>query len=64
LNGIFGHKAESFTKDEETFGAMGNSYSGSESMADTAAFKSNKKYGLFSQGARHEANRQINEGKR
>lgn len=64
LNGIFGQKAETFTKDIDTFAQMGANYGGSESQADLAASKSGKKYGLFSGGARREANRQIREGQR
>ena len=64
INGIFGKRADTFTKDSETFATMGSSYTGSEDQADYASEKSGKKYGLFSSGARHEANFQIKEAKR
>ncbi len=64
INGIFGKKAETFTKDIDTFGTMGSSYTGSEAQADLAETKSGKKYGLFSGNARVEANRQIREAQR
>jgi hypothetical protein len=40
---------------------MGSSYGGTSSQADAAASKSGKKYGLFSLGAKNEANRLIRE---
>ena len=63
INGIFGEKTDTFTKDQEVFAQMGSSYSGTSSQADAAASKSGKKYGLFSLGARNEANRLIRETK-
>lgn len=61
INGIFGEKADTFTKDQEVFAQMGSSYGGTSSQADAAASKSGKKYGLFSLGAKNEANRLIRE---
>lgn len=63
INGIFGEKADTFTKDQEVFAQMGSSYGGTSSQADAAASKSGKKYGLFSLGAKNEANRLIKETK-
>ena len=64
INGIFGKKADTFTKDNEVFAQMGSAYGGSDSQADLAARKSGKKYGLFSLGAMADANRQIREADR
>lgn len=64
INGIFGKKADTFTKDNEVFAQMGSAYGGSDSQADLAARKSGKKYGLFSQSAMADANRQIREADR
>lgn len=61
VNGIFGQRSDSFTKDSEMFSQMGSSYGGTTGQADTAVSKSNKKYGLFSSGARRDANRLIRE---
>lgn len=61
INGIFGEKADTFTKDQEVFAQMGSSYGGTSSQADVAASKSGKKYGLFSLGAKNKANRLIRE---
>ena len=64
INGIFGKKADTFTKDTEVFGEMGSGYGGSNKQADLAAHKSGKKYGAFSARARRKANAQISEAKR
>lgn len=64
INGFGGKKANSFTKDNLVWEDMGSSYSGSNNLADNALKKSGKKYGLFSSGSRHAANRQIAEAKR
>lgn len=64
INGIFGKKADTFTKDNEVFAQMSSAYGGSDSQADLAARKSGKKYGLFSLGAMADANRQIREADR
>lgn len=61
INGVFGERADTFTKDQEVFAQMGSSYGGTSSQADAAASKSGKKYGLFSLGAKNEANRLIRE---
>lgn len=59
INGIFGEKADTFTKDQEVFSQMGSSYAGTSGQADVAARKSGKKYGLFSLGAKNDANRMM-----
>ena len=59
INGFFGERADTFTKDQEVFSQMSSSYGGTSSQADVAARKSDKKYGLFSQGAMHDANRMM-----
>jgi len=64
INGIFGKRADTFTKDTEVFGEMGSGYGGSNKQADLAAHKSGKKYGAFSARARRRANAQIAEAKR
>lgn len=64
INGIFGKKADTFSKDNEVFAQMGSSYGGSDSQADLAARKSGKKYGLLSRKDMEEANRQISEAAR
>lgn len=64
INGFGGKRADTITKNNEVFEQVGSSYTGSESNVDDALTKSGKKYGLFSSGARKEANRQIAEAKR
>lgn len=64
VNGFGGKKADTITKDNETFAQVGSSYTGSESIVNDALQKSGKKYGLLSSGARRRANRQIAEAKR
>ena len=64
INGFGGKKADSFTKDTELFSQIGGSYGGSSELADAAGTVQGKKYGLFSSGARGEANRAIAEAKR
>ena len=64
INGFGGQRADTITKDEETFAQVGASYGGTGSAVDDALQKSGKKYGLFSSGARSQANREIAEAKR
>lgn len=64
VNGFGGKKADTITKDNETFAQVGSSYTGSESSVNDALQKSGKKYGLFSSGARKRANQEIAEAKR
>lgn len=64
INSALGKRAATITKDNKAFEQVGSSYSGSNAYVDSALSKSNKKYGLFSNKARHSANRQISEAKR
>lgn len=64
VNGFGGKKADTITKDNLVWEDMAPSYSGSNNTVDEALKKSGKKYGLFSSGARHDANNQIAEAKR
>lgn len=64
INGFGGKKADTITKNNEIFSQVGSSYSGSESTVNDSLLKSGKKYGLFSNKARHKANREIEEAKR
>lgn len=63
INGAFGKRADTITKDNQAFQQVGSSYGGTMATVDDALEKSGKKYGLFSSGSRHAANRQINEAK-
>ena len=64
INGFGGKKTDTITKNNEAFAQVGSSYTGSNSTVDDALQKSGKKYGLFSSGARQEANREIAEAAR
>lgn len=64
VNGFGGKKADTITRDNLVWEDMASSYSGSNNTVDEALKKSGKKYGLFSSGARHDANNQIAEAKR
>lgn len=64
INGFGGKKADTITKDNQAFETVGASYTGSSQTVDEALQKSGKKYGLFSSGARKEANQEIAEAKR
>lgn len=64
INGFGGKKADTITKDNEAFEQVGASYGGTSAAVDDALTKSGKKYGLFSSGARKEANWEIAEAKR
>ena len=59
INGFFGKRSNTFYRDDDAMAEVGGSYQGSNSDFITAANKSNKKYGLFSGGARRKANRLI-----
>lgn len=63
INGAFGKRADTITKDNQAFQQVGSSYGGTMATVDDTLEKSGKKYGLFSSGSRHAANRQINEAK-
>lgn len=64
INGFGGQKAETITKNELAFEQVGSSYTGTGRTVDDALKKSGKKYGLFSSGARKEANEEILEARR
>lgn len=64
INGFGGQKAETITKNELAFEQVGSSYTGTGRAVDDALKKSGKKYGLFSSGARKEANEEILEARR
>lgn len=64
INGFGGKKADTITKDTEAFEQVGSSYGATSAAVDDALTKSGKKYGLFSSGARNEANWEIAEAKR
>lgn len=64
INGFGGQKAETITKNELAFEQVGSSYTGTGKAVDDALKKSGKKYGLFSSGARKEANEEILEARR
>ncbi len=64
VNGIGGKKADTITKNNDIFETIGASYGGTNTTVDDSLTKSGKKYGLFSGGARKEANAQIAEAKR
>jgi hypothetical protein len=63
MNGIGAKKADNFTVDNNVRSQIGGSYQGAYSFMDSAADKAGKKYGLFSNGARHDANRDIAQSK-
>lgn len=63
INGIFGDRAQTITKDTQAFDQIGSSYAGTNYAVDEAVKKSGKKYGLFSMGALREANKEIAEAK-
>lgn len=58
-NSLFGRKTHTFNADNDAIAQVGGDYQGSVSTFQDAASKSNKKYGLFSGGARRKANRLI-----
>lgn len=64
ISGFGGQKAETITKNELAFEQVGSSYTGTGRAVDDALKKSGKKYGLFSSGARKEANEEILEARR
>lgn len=64
INGFGGKRAETITKDEDVQAKIGSGYTGSFNKIDDALLKSGKKYGLFSSGARKEANEEILEARR
>ena len=58
-NAIGAKRTDSFSIDNKVRERIGGSYGGAYAFMDDAASKANKKYGLFSGGARDDANRDI-----
>jgi len=56
INGIGASTSDRFSVDNSIKERIGGSYKGAYSFMDDAASKANKKYGLFSSGAKNEAN--------
>ena len=63
VNAIGAKSSDKFTVDNNVRSQIGGSYGGAYAFMDDAASKANKKYGLFSSGSRHRANRKIAESK-
>jgi len=63
INGIGASTSDKFSIDSNVREQIGGSYKGAYSFMDDAASKANKKYGLFSSGARNDANEQIGKAK-
>lgn len=59
LNGYFGSKSLSMTKDAEAFDQVGSSYGGTGNLVEDALSKAGKKYGYLSSGARRAADSEI-----
>lgn len=64
INSLGGKHSDSFSVNQDTITQVGSSYGGSVADINNAASKAGKKYGLFSGGARRDANRQITEARR
>ena len=56
INDIWGKKSDAFATDVEALATVGSSYGGTAHDISEAAQKADKKYGLFSEGARKKAN--------
>ena len=63
VNGIFSSSSDKFAVDNNVRSQIGGSYGGAYAFMDDAASKAGKSYGLFSSGARREANEQIGKAK-
>ena len=63
VNAIGAKRSDNFQVDNKVREQIGGSYGGAYAFMDDAASKAGKKYGLFSGGARREANRKIGESK-
>lgn len=64
INSLGASETSTLTKDQEAFNIVGSSYTGTNYNVDEALTKSGKKYGLFSQKAKGQANSQIYEAQR
>ena len=60
INGIGAKRTQDFSANNDTIEKVGGSYGGSLNTINDAVSKANKKYGLFSGGARRRANNLIN----
>ena len=60
INGIGAKRTQDFSANNDTIEKVGDSYGGSINTINDAVSKANKKYGLFSGGARRRANNLIN----
>ena len=60
INGIGAKRTQDFSANNDTIEKVGGSYGGSINTINDAVSKANKKYGLFSGGARRRANNLIN----
>ena len=60
INGIGAKRTQDFSANNDTIEKVGGSYGGSINTINNAVSKANKKYGLFSGGARRKANNLIN----
>lgn len=63
VNGIFSSTSDRFQVDNNIREQIGGSYKGAYSFMDDAASRAGKEYGLFSSGARDDANRDIAKSK-
>ena len=63
VNGIFSSTSDRFAVDNNVRSQIGGSYGGAYAFMDDAASKAGKEYGLFSSGARDDANEQIGKAK-
>ena len=63
INGIFSSTSDRFTVDNNVRERIGGSYGGAYAFMDDAASRAGKEYGLFSNSARKEANRDIAKAK-
>jgi len=63
VNGIFSSTSDKFSVDNSIREQIGGSYGGAYAFMDDAASRAGKEYGLFSSGARDDANRDIAKSK-
>mgnify|MGYP003521640846 FL=1 len=60
INSLGSKRTQDFSANNDTIEKVGDSYGGSINTINDAVSKANKKYGLFSGGARRRANNLIN----
>ena len=63
VNGIFSSTSDKFSVDNSIREQIGGSYGGAYAFMDDAASRAGKEYGLFSSGAKDDANRDIAKSK-